>query len=351
MNVIKLGPLLLNVELLSFIFSALAGYLVVKYRLRQVHDKESSSDKYISAVVIGFVVWKLSLFLFDPASVIQYPMSLLYFSGGDKGLVLGIAAALVYIWWRSRQDSTSLHINIDVLIPGLLAGIGLYQLLQLTLTRTAILFHSLIALFALSAALLWLFKKKVSLAWFLQKRNGLILLAAILLAAWVVYDNIEARQAEIEAGRQQLTAGEAQVGIKRGNAAPDFELTDLDGNPVRLSDYAGKKVVLNFWATWCPPCRAEMPHMEKIYKKGEDTVVLAVNLTHTEESSGDAQAFAQEYQLSFPVVLDQDGSVSGRYRIVAYPTSYIIDSQGIIRDIYQGAINDETMSKALSRIN
>ncbi|WP_231573783.1 peroxiredoxin family protein [Paenibacillus sp. FSL R5-0345] len=142
------------------------------------------------------------------------------------------------------------------------------------------------------------------------------------------------------------------VGIKKGNEAPDFELLNLEEQPVKLSDFKGKKVILNFWATWCPPCRIEMPHMEKYYTDyKDDTVVLAVNLTNTEKNRANVTGFIEQFGLSFPVVMDSEGDVSSKYQVVAYPTSFIIDSQGIIQEIYQGAINYELIKKALSNVD
>ena len=93
------------------------------------------------------------------------------------------------------------------------------------------------------------------------------------------------------------------IGVK----APDFELETLDGEKVKLSDYQGKKVILNFWATWCPPCKDEMPAMEKFHKKaGDDVVILAVNI----DPHYDVKGYLDEMGITFPVLLDQNDKVN-----------------------------------------
>lgn len=107
----------------------------------------------------------------------------------------------------------------------------------------------------------------------------------------------------------------------------DFKLKDLSGKEVNLSDYYGKLVFLNFWATWCPPCREEMPSMEKLYQrfKDEDFVMLAVDLR---ESQSTVKDFAREYKLNFPILLDLTGKIGDTYGVRAIPTTYLIDRQG-----------------------
>ncbi|MCY9657166.1 TlpA disulfide reductase family protein [Paenibacillus chondroitinus] len=186
----------------------------------------------------------------------------------------------------------------------------------------------------------------------MRNRNIIAIVALLALIAWGGYD-YQAKKRHTEGAASAQQAAGIQEGIAVGNRAPDFELQSLEGKPVKLSDFKGKKVLLNFWATWCPPCRTEMPHMEKFYKEFQnaDTVVLAVNLTMTEKSADDVPKFVDAFGLTFPVVKDEKGEVSGNYEVMAYPTSYIIDSQGIIRDKFQGAINYEIMRKSFSKLN
>jgi len=109
--------------------------------------------------------------------------------------------------------------------------------------------------------------------------------------------------------------------------APDFSLKGEDGKTYRLKDYVGQVVVLNFWATWCPPCRFEMPSMERAHAqlKGEKIAILAVNVGEDETT---VFAFTGQYPVTFPLLLDQDGSVIAKYPVIGLPTTFIIDPSG-----------------------
>lgn len=99
---------------------------------------------------------------------------------------------------------------------------------------------------------------------------------------------------------------QGEIGLLVGQQAPNIQLTTLDGKPFQLSDYRGKKVILNFWATWCPPCKAEMPDMQKFYEehRNEGIEIVAVNLTSAEKNQEDIQTFIEEYDIGFTIPLD-----------------------------------------------
>lgn len=112
-------------------------------------------------------------------------------------------------------------------------------------------------------------------------------------------------------------------------AADDFRLDSLGGAPVNLSDYRGRVVFLNFWATWCPPCRAEMPSMERLHRRLRDRglAIVAVDL---QESAAAVKTFVKEASLTFTVLLDADGAVGGAWGAQSIPTTYLIDRTGTI---------------------
>jgi len=122
--------------------------------------------------------------------------------------------------------------------------------------------------------------------------------------------------------------------------APDFLLEDLPGGEVRLSDYRGHPVVLNFWATWCKPCRQEMPQFVEAYNKyrSQGLVVIGLNL---QEGKAVIKPFADDYGMDFPVLIDRDGEVGDRYRLLGLPTTFFIDRDGVIRSIFTGPLEDE----------
>lgn len=131
---------------------------------------------------------------------------------------------------------------------------------------------------------------------------------------------------------------------REGFSAPDFTLDTLDGQTITLSDLRGQVVIVNLWASWCPPCRAEMPAIEQIYQanQAQGLEILAVNTTYQDSEKAAAQ-FAQDFGLTFPILLDRDGAVSRRYQLQALPTTYFIDRQGIIRAVVPGGPMKESL--------
>lgn len=131
--------------------------------------------------------------------------------------------------------------------------------------------------------------------------------------------------------------------------AADFTLRDLDGKEHKLSDYRGKVVFLNFWATWCPPCREEMPSMERLNEVlgGKDFVMLAVN---TDEDIKDLEDFTKGAPHNFTVLSDADGKVQKLYQVFKFPETFVIDRQGRIADHIIGA-RDWSSTEALKFFN
>ncbi len=129
-----------------------------------------------------------------------------------------------------------------------------------------------------------------------------------------------------------------------GFTAPDFTLDTLNGKSMKLSELRGQPVLINFWASWCPPCRAEMPALDAVYRKYRDAgfVVLAVNATD-QDTEADARAFVQQLGLTFPILLDRDGTTSRRYKVQGLPTSYFVGRDGVIRDMVIGGPMSETL--------
>jgi len=152
------------------------------------------------------------------------------------------------------------------------------------------------------------------------------------------------------AGRQAIvTPRTASSGIAR--IAPDFHLTAADGTSMRLSDLRGQVVLLNFWATWCPPCKAEMPDLNALnreYGPSHQFTVVGVDL---QENSDAVASFARDHEIGFPLLLDSDGGVTtGSYSLRALPTSMIIDREGKIRDTWSGQLPRAAMLERLEKI-
>ena len=141
---------------------------------------------------------------------------------------------------------------------------------------------------------------------------------------------------------QQTAVTQDVSAVRIGQAVSNFTLTDLNGQSAKLSDYQGKVVLLNIWATWCPPCRAEMPDLQTFYSTHKDQgfVILAINAG---DARPDVQSFASSYQLSFPVLLDTQVDVIKHMGIFNYPTSVLIDRDGIVQNIQVGMYPPENL--------
>ncbi|MGH2618948.1 MAG: TlpA disulfide reductase family protein [Anaerolineales bacterium] len=130
-------------------------------------------------------------------------------------------------------------------------------------------------------------------------------------------------------------------------SAPDFTLDLLGGGQLTLSEQRGKVVMVNLWASWCPPCRAEMPAIEEVYEafQPQGLVVLGVNTTF-QDAETDVAAFVHEFGLTFPILLDREGGVSRRYQLRGLPSTFFIDRQGIIRTVVIGGPMNETVIRS-----
>lgn len=134
---------------------------------------------------------------------------------------------------------------------------------------------------------------------------------------------------------------------QQGFLAPDLQLPQQSGDPISLADFGGRPVVINFWASWCPPCRAEMPALQRVYDdyQHRGLVILGINTTN-QDTMAAAREFISEYGLTFPIAFDLGGRVSNDYRLRSLPTTFFIDRKGIIREVVVGG----PLSEALLRI-
>ena len=163
------------------------------------------------------------------------------------------------------------------------------------------------------------------------------LLVLIIGAVWVF-----ASQAE----PGSTTSGSIPA-PQKGFLAPEFSLPDASGNPITLSVLRGQPVLVNIWASWCSPCRAEMPAMQRVFEtyQSQGFTILAVNAAHQDQALA-ALDFAGKLGLTFPILFDQTGEVSSQYQVQALPTSFFIDHDGIIQEVVVGG----PMAEALLEI-
>lgn len=171
-----------------------------------------------------------------------------------------------------------------------------------------------------------------------------VTLVVALLGVYRWYDSRQAVAQRIaEQSRPSLTGTPRSV-------APELEFVGLDGREVNLQDLRDKVVLLNFWATWCPPCKAEMPDLEALYREygaAHDFVVVGANF---QEDAGPVQAFASERGLSFPILLDPKGEGGAKLGVRGLPASFIIDREGYIRDAWNGQIARDAVLARLQNV-
>jgi cytochrome c biogenesis protein CcmG/thiol:disulfide interchange protein DsbE len=169
-----------------------------------------------------------------------------------------------------------------------------------------------------------------------------IITALVLGTGWIYLSRVP---------RENTTDGSPPPSPREGFSAPGFTLELLsDSDPkqeVSLADYRGQVVMINIWATWCPPCRAEMPAIQDAYQEYKDQglVVLAINTTF-QDSEADVRAFVTEFELSFPILLDRTGDVSMRYQLRGLPSTYFIDRKGVIQSVVVGGPMAETVIRS-----
>jgi peroxiredoxin len=173
----------------------------------------------------------------------------------------------------------------------------------------------------------------------------IIVIFAALIGAAVFTAQKEQKQQK----DKNTTTESSNTGLKTGSKAPDFTLNTLEGKQISLSDFRGKKVILNFWATWCPPCREEMPEMARFYKdyQQKEVEILAVNLAYSESKPEKIKDFTKEYGITFQIPLDEKNTIGKQYRAVAIPTSYFINEDGVIQNMHVGPMDYEFMEEKI----
>jgi peroxiredoxin len=180
--------------------------------------------------------------------------------------------------------------------------------------------------------------------WFQMGAIGLIILGFVVIFRFGI-----PRSASSDDSFQQGSENSGEVAPETDAIAPDFKLLNIEGEEVHLSQLRGQPILINFWATWCAPCRLEMPAMQNRFDRfaREDLQILAVNF---DEPLEDVQAFADELNLTFEVLLDPGGAIQRAYRIRGYPTSFFLDRNGIIRVLHIGVMTEGQLDDYLEEI-
>lgn len=185
---------------------------------------------------------------------------------------------------------------------------------------------------------------------------GIVLLIAFIGVAYIAYTtlsekykpNTGIRNDDDTLSQNQSSSTTEEIKYK----AEDFTVFDAKGNQVKFSDFKGKPIVVNFWASWCPPCKGEMPYFNEAYSEYKDDVVfMMVDLVDgIRETQAKGEKYIKEQGYSFPVYFDTEESAAYAYQISSIPTTLFIDSKGYIAIGYQGAIDKDTLVKEIKTI-
>jgi peroxiredoxin len=411
---LQFGSIIVQGENFLLISGLLISYVMFYYGIRILKVERNIMDLIFNSFINGVLIWKFSYVVLHPNTVLQNPMTILYFNGGYVGIGIGIIFITIYTWLYIKKHNISvasytraavpvyfgyfstfvwIHVSEDpqnyLIILQAIVAVCFFIVAsriknQKTLLQLPIWFHLIqfeIALYKndfvydgviskevlLYVSLIIIFlcisygserqgreeaAKDEEKGW--RNATNKITLGGIILSLAIT--PILTNQQEtwrIESKTVMSTALDSgKIGTNKGQVAPDFELLSITGNKVKLSDLRGKTVILNFWATWCPPCRAEIPEMQKFYEnnKNNNVEILAINLTNTESSPDTVKDFVRDNGMTFNILLDKQGKIGNLYGAITIPTSYIIDKNGIIRGKHVGPMSYETMDRFISSI-
>ena len=186
----------------------------------------------------------------------------------------------------------------------------------------------------------------------MKQKIGLIIVIGliVLLISNIVIEKIEENKminSNVKGYEVDLSYNSSKSGLKKGDLAPDITMTNLAGEEVKLSDYRGKKVILNFWATWCPPCKAEMPHMQKYYDENnekQNVEIIGFNMTFSGDSIKNVEQFVASYKLTFPIYTTFDDNIINQYEILTMPSTFFIDEEGRIHRKVIGPVDEDSLA-------
>ena len=177
--------------------------------------------------------------------------------------------------------------------------------------------------------------------WFWGVLIGLVIITG---GAWILFSSWQV----VDTGRESVASLEPAPVV--GHTAPDFELPTPTGEIIRLSDYRGTPVIVNFWATWCGPCRAEFPEFQEAAVDNADSlVIIGVNSTSTDQAEN-IPSFLEEFGITFPIVLDEQGDVVDQYRVLGLPTTVFVDSNGVVNEVFTGPLNKAYIESKISEL-
>ncbi len=184
---------------------------------------------------------------------------------------------------------------------------------------------------------------------FFEKDIHLVVISLVLLVVGAVYLNKSDGKGDAKDSGMPSQAS-AMEAPPDGRIAPDFSLTSTDGKMIKLSDYRGKVVVVDFWATWCPPCKAEIPDFIKLYSQHKDEGLQMIGISLDEGGLKDVKPFMKEYGINYPIVMGTEEVVSAYGGIRGIPTTFVIDKTGHVRGAFEGYRSASVFTKLIQQL-
>lgn len=284
--VISIGPIAVPSVVLVGLLSVLTGFGAVSLYSRGVReDRKLYFDRLFSGLVIFVLLWKFSPVITDFGAVVRQPALILYAPSGTVHLLIALAGFLLYSLFAFRRSGRNRGIIISFLV-------------------------------------------------FLAVSSGVF--AAVRYVLPVVFPV------------RETTLGQSAPPPVPGSRAPDFTAETLEGTVKGLADYTSSPVILNFWATWCPPCKAEIPELVRFHGGNTtDALLLSVNMTSTERDITAVRSLVLKEGIGFPVILDLDGELARLYGVKSIPTTFLIDEEGRVTAVHAGAVTESWLEREL----
>ncbi|GAE26962.1 thiol:disulfide interchange protein [Halalkalibacter wakoensis JCM 9140] len=389
------GPLIIKQTWLMLIALMIIGLTISNLLLYDENRSQVARELYWNSLFYFFITYQLASLFVYPSITIRDPIAVLAMPSGTDEWIIAWVVVTFYVFWKMRNE-TKVIVFLPILIsylvleaiyfafyPFNLNGypISFYQMmfnlvlllfyyiqlqkgtmLQRIAIRIAVLYGSVLGMCSLVLEVRMFHVTVPSWFYFLIGLIGLLSSKKITFVKSSLHKNIKKGKivlvvlaiiliSSLFSPTNQVinmdSTSTSKVAV--GQRAPDFLLTTIDGEEQSLSNYKGQSIMLNFWATWCPPCRAEMPEMEKFFLN-EDVMILAINATNTESTVDHVQEFVSGIGLSFPILLDEREEISSLYQVGPMPTSFFINEEGIITNIHIGAMNEDMMVRTLQQI-
>ncbi|KGR83825.1 peroxiredoxin family protein [Lysinibacillus odysseyi] len=188
----------------------------------------------------------------------------------------------------------------------------------------------------------------------MKKNIGLLFVLALVATMLGTYIHQQLQKAEAidKVGYEADLSKEE--GLQKGAIAPDFTLETITGEKVTLSDLKGKKVILNFWATWCRPCQIEMPHLQSYYEdyaKKDNVVIIAANTTYNDQGKDKIETFINRLDITFPILLMPDRNIIKTYEVLTIPSTFVIDTEGRIQHHIVGPLDKDAIRDYVTQLD